>query len=93
MKQPIKIGIIGDFNPDNASHLATDDALQHAASSLSFPISIEWLPTVELERDAAAMVQPFNGLWCSPGSPYVSMDGALSAIQIAREQHIPFIGT
>ena len=32
-------------------------------------------------------------LWCVPASPYRSMEGALTAIQVARERHVPFLGT
>ncbi len=31
--------------------------------------------------------------FCSPGSPYRSLDGALEAIRFAREGGVPFIGT
>jgi CTP synthase (UTP-ammonia lyase) len=39
------------------------------------------------------MLQQFDALWCAPASPYKSMQGALQAIQFAREQGWPFIGT
>jgi CTP synthase (UTP-ammonia lyase) len=35
----------------------------------------------------------FAGFWIGPGSPYASMDGALSAIRLARERRIPLLGT
>jgi CTP synthase (UTP-ammonia lyase) len=35
----------------------------------------------------------FDALWCAPGSPYQSMDGALQGIRFAREEGWPFIGT
>lgn len=35
----------------------------------------------------------FRGIWIGPGSPYASMDGALSAIRLARENRIPLLGT
>ena len=42
---------------------------------------------------AGATLKPFHALWCAPGSPYKSMDGALQAIQFAREKKWPFLGT
>jgi CTP synthase (UTP-ammonia lyase) len=47
-------------------------------------------------EDAAAnetRLGQFDGLWCSPGSPYNSMAGALEAIRFAREHDVPFVGT
>ncbi len=34
-----------------------------------------------------------DALWCSPGSPYLSLDGALNGIRFARERGWPIIGT
>ena len=34
-----------------------------------------------------------HALWCVPGSPYRSMQGALTAIRYARENKLPFLGT
>jgi CTP synthase (UTP-ammonia lyase) len=82
------IGIIGDFNAGNPTHVATDRGLQHAADALGIAIDAVWLPTGE-----AHDYGKFHGLFCSPGSPYKSLDGALIGIQHAREHRVPFIGT
>ena len=34
MSDAVRIGILGDFNPEFRSHHATNDALQHAARKL-----------------------------------------------------------
>ena len=94
MKQDIKIGIVGDFNPRSPYHIATNDSLNHAAAALSIAVNISWVPTESLDGvDVATMLKPFNALWCAPGSPYVSMSGALNAIRFARENDVPFFGT
>lgn len=94
MAKPIEIGIIGDFNPDNQTHIKTNTALTGAAKRLGLDINVEWLPTPDLEGPAAEeRLRSYDGLWCSPGSPYRSMEGALDAIRFAREQDVPFIGT
>ena len=49
------------------------------------------MPTGEI-RDPSR-VAAFDGLWCVPASPYRSMEGALLAIQFAREHGRPFLGT
>ena len=63
----IRIGIIGDFKPENATHLATNDGIQHAAEVLQKPIEAVWLPT-----DEPVKYEEFDGLIGSPGSPYRS---------------------
>ena len=92
MKQSLKIGIIGDFNPDYTSHVATNEAISHAGNALGISVDVQWLPTIDLEKNSVALEQ-FHGLWCSPGSPYKSMSGALEAIRFARENDYPFLGT
>ena len=84
----IDIGIIGDFNPANATHIATNDALQHSAAALNLDLCSQWLPT-----DQTHHFSQFQGLICSPGSPYKSLDGALVGIKHARENNLPFLGT
>ncbi len=88
MAIPTRIGIIGDFNPENPTHRATNNGIQHAAEALGEPMETVWLPT-----EFPAEYQRFQGLFGSPGSPYRSMDGALAGIRYARENKIAFLGT
>jgi CTP synthase (UTP-ammonia lyase) len=94
MNWSLKVGIIGDFDPRRPSHIATNEAVSHAAAALDATADCCWLPTQSLNDEASeAMLKPFDALWCAPGSPYKSMNGALRAIRFAREQGWPFIGT
>ena len=90
MNQPIKIGIIGDFNSNSPFHKATNESLAHAGKAMGVTVDSSWLPTESLDVET---LEQFDGLWCSPGSPYKSMNGALKAIRFAREMGWPFIGT
>ncbi len=94
MNQQVKVGVIGDYDPNLCHHIATYEALGHAATALSVSMTSSWIPTQSLEKGSVGTtLKPFHALWCAPGSPYKSMDGALQAIQFAREQGWPFIGT
>jgi CTP synthase (UTP-ammonia lyase) len=93
MTTPLHIGIIGDYNAEFHPHRATDTAIQHAADYLDQPTVIEWLPTIRLAHEPDRQLTDFDALWCAPGSPYQSMEGALAGIRFAREQKVPFIGT
>lgn len=89
MTNTIEIGIIGDYDPSNPAHVATNEGIAHAAEFLpSHTVSAIWLPTDQRHR-----FDDFQGLICSPGSPYKSLEGALRGIQCARETTIPFLGT
>ena len=94
MTQPVRIGIVGDYNKDSRSHVATNKALTHTAESLSISLEYEWLPTQTLSVGGAeSTLRKFHGLWAAPGSPYSSTNGVLNSIRFAREQDWPFIGT
>jgi CTP synthase (UTP-ammonia lyase) len=94
MKEQLRVGIIGDYDPNLRFHRATNESLDHAAAALSVSVQPTWLPTQSLASDSVeATLAAYNAFWCSPGSPYKSMDGALRAIRFAREQRRPFIGT
>src|SRR6266536_1192517 len=53
VSDPVRIGILGDFNPDYRSHHATNECLQHAAHKLNLEIQSEWLPTPSLIQPSA----------------------------------------
>src|SRR5438105_3527319 len=88
MIRAIRIGVIGDFNESNATHVATNTGIQHAAEALGRALEVVWLPT-----DEPRNFEAFAGLLCSPGSPYRSLEGALEGIRFARENGIAFLGT
>ncbi|RPJ04496.1 MAG: hypothetical protein EHM36_10465 [Deltaproteobacteria bacterium] len=94
MNPQLRVGVIGDYDPNMRFHVATNEALKHAAAALSVSVESSWLPTPSLANEpVGTTLRPFDALWCSPGSPYKSMDGALQAIRFAREQGWPFVGT
>jgi CTP synthase (UTP-ammonia lyase) len=92
--EPVRIGILGDFNPELRSHQATNDSLQHAARKVQIEVESEWVPTPSLlEPGAAARLDSFDGLFGSAGSPYKSFDGMLKGIEFARVHDRPYLGT
>jgi CTP synthase (UTP-ammonia lyase) len=94
MTDPVRIGILGDFNAEFRSHHATNDSLQHAAAKLQLPLDSQWISTPSvLEPNAERLLEAFDGLWASPGSPYQSFDGMLKGIEFARRRDWPFFAT
>jgi CTP synthase (UTP-ammonia lyase) len=94
MAAELTVGVIGDFNPSSLSHAATNEALAHAAAALGMRVAVSWIPTHTLtSQSAGAILGSFDALWCSPGSPYGSMSGAIAGIRFAREKGWPFFGT
>ena len=80
------IAIVGDHNPQSVPLAATDSAFARAG------VSVTWIPTPAVEADPA-LLAGYDGVLIAPGSPYVSMAGALDAIRYARENDLPLLGT
>jgi CTP synthase (UTP-ammonia lyase) len=81
------VGVVGDFNPKNATHAFTNAALDH------LKLGFEWVPTDAVPEQAERRLGGYAGLWIAPASPYRSMEGALAAVRYARERGVPLVGT
>ncbi len=81
------IGVVGDFNPKNRTHLFTNTALEHVG------LRFEWVPTDAIEDEPERRLAAYRGIWIAPASPYRSMNGALTAVRYARERGVPLVGT
>lgn len=87
----IKVGLIGDFNPEVTAHKAIPLALKISSKKMGAEINPVWLSTDSIRNEES--LNGLDGLWCVPGSPYKNMEGALTGIKYARESKIPFLGT
>ena len=87
-----RIALVGDYNSSVAAHQAIPVALDLASAELGVQVSADWVATANI-KDAASDLASYQGVWCVPASPYEDMQGALDAIQLARERQIPFLGT
>ena len=90
-KQVIRLALVGDYDESVPAHQAIPVALDRVAGETGIVIDHHWVPTPEVGDGAG--LNAFDGIWCIPASPYRDMDGALTAIRLAREQSVPFLGT
>ena len=84
----MRIALVGDYNPEVLAHQAIPKALALAADGAK--VQPVWVGT---EAALYADLDEYTGFWCVPASPYRSMEGALRAIQFARENNRPYLGT
>ena len=94
MSDPVRIGILGDYDPKSPTLPAIEKSLQHAAAQLNLPVEGEWIATPSLLKpETQKKLESFDGIWAAPGSPYKSLDGMLLGIEFARRRDWPFLGT
>jgi CTP synthase (UTP-ammonia lyase) len=90
---PIKIGIIGDYNEKTVSHPAMNASLKHSAAALAVQIDADWLPTGLFNTpEGRRRLEDFDSYWIASGDPQ-NVEGAITGIRIARETGKPLIGT
>lgn len=80
------IGIVGDYDRQYALHEATNAAFARLGAQT------QWVPTPAIQANPRILAQ-YGGVLITVGSPYLSMDGALSAIRYARENGVALLGT
>jgi len=93
MSAPIRIALVGDYNPEVTAHVAIPQALKLAANGSARGVEPAWMATPLVTTKTEEQLSTFDAIWCVPNSPYASMDGALCAIRFARESGRPFLGT
>lgn len=90
----IRIGVVGDYNPANPTHVFTTTGVGHAAAAIGVEAEVTWIPTEEIgSSDDLPALLDFDALFISPGSPYRSLNGAVAAIEHARLRSVPLLGT
>lgn len=91
VKDTLRIALVGDYNHDAVAHQAIPLAIDDAAAVLEITADYDWLATSEIKsRDDLV---GYDAIWVVPASPYKNPEGAFIAIQYARENAIPFLGT
>ncbi|MBX7223161.1 MAG: hypothetical protein K1Y36_24655 [Blastocatellia bacterium] len=93
MKPYFSVALVGNYNASFVAHQAIPEALRLAGEANDCHIRETWVPSEELAQNPKGKLADYAGVWCVPGSPYTSMEGALNAIRYARETGTPFVGT
>jgi CTP synthase len=90
-KKPLRIALVGDFNPEVIAHQAIPLAIDDAAAVQELTADYDWVATADIK--SADSLAGYDAIWLVPASPYINAEGALIAIRYARENSIPFLGT
>lgn len=91
VKNTLRIALVGDYNHDVVAHQAIPLAIDDAAAVLEITADYDWLATSDISSSDDLV--GYDAIWVVPASPYKNPEGAFIAIQYARENAIPFLGT
>jgi CTP synthase (UTP-ammonia lyase) len=90
---PTCVALVGDFNNEILAHRAINECFRLANQGRQTHLEPNWLGTDTIKPGDNQALAHNAGVWCVPGSPYRSAEGALWAIHYARTHAIPFLGT
>src|SRR6188472_3752767 len=92
--QPVRIAIAGKYVQLEDAYLSVSEALRHSGYLHGGQIEIDWVDseTLETEEEAAARLAEADGILVPGGFGGRGIEGKIRAVQIAREQGIPFLG-
>jgi CTP synthase (UTP-ammonia lyase) len=89
----IRVSLVGDRSDAVLAHTTIPKALKLAEAKVGQQVEVIWMGTDAVKDTSTLTAQKPHAIWCVPGSPYASMEGALASIRFARENRIPFLGT
>ena len=86
-----KIAIIGEYYDKFEPHTFLNKSLDYLKDEYDF--EYEWVETIIIEKEGDHLLNEYKGIWSAPGSPFKSLEGALSAITYDRLNDVPHLGT
>ncbi|MBO4926983.1 MAG: hypothetical protein J5379_01870 [Clostridiales bacterium] len=87
-----RIAIIGDYNPKEETHTLILRSIEDIQKELNVDLKTQWIGSDE-PAISKKNLSEFDGFWFSPGCPYKNTKNVLAAIQYARENRVPALGT
>ncbi len=91
----LTLAIIGAYDPDYEPHVATVDALHHAAARERRVLATRWLSPEALDPAESAL-RGVDGVVLAPAPPRTQIrhiDDILAAIRCCRRSGLPMLGT
>ena len=92
-KSTIEIGLIGKYVELHDSYKSITEAFIHAGATNETKVKVRWIHSEELTpENAASKLEGLNGVLVAPGFGERGIEGKIAAVQVARENNIPFFG-
>ncbi|MGB9553209.1 MAG: CTP synthase, partial [bacterium] len=92
-KTPLKVGIVGKYIGMKDTYISVIEALKHASMENRVDLQIKWVPAEKLEEEENLNVLlGLDGIIVPGGFDRRGVEGKINAIQVARENEIPFLG-
>lgn len=92
-KKSIKVAIVGKYVELHDAYMSVKEALFHAAASRDYQLEVEWVNSVDLEKDKGwDALKQADAIVVPGGFGYRGVEGKIAAARYAREHKIPYLG-
>ena len=92
-KTTIDIGLVGKYVELKDSYISIAEALIHAGANNQTKINLHWIHSSKIEQNnTISILGEMDGILVAPGFGERGIDGKISAVKYARENHVPFLG-
>ncbi len=89
----VTIGITGKYTSVRDSYASILNALEHAGIHLGCTVNVNWIETSEVtDKNADRLLNQVDGIIVPGGFGSRGMEGKISSVRYARENHIPYLG-
>ncbi len=92
-KPTVKIALVGKYVELQDAYMSVREALKHAALANEVEVDIDWVHSVDLEKDRGwDVVQAADGIVVPGGFGSRGIEGKVMAARYARERKVPYLG-
>ena len=89
----VRIALVGKYVSLHDAYLSVAEALRHGGFENDAAVDIQWVDSERLtDENAAELLQGCDGVLVPGGFGDRGIEGKISAIRYARENHVPFLG-
>lgn len=92
-KSSIKIALVGKYVELQDAYMSVREALKHAGLALGYEVDIDWIHSVDLEKDKGwEVIMQSDGILIPGGFGHRGIEGKIKAARYAREHQVPYFG-
>ena len=93
-KHSTKIAIVGKYTTGSDAYISVQEAIKHGGIANEAEVHIEWIEAESLtdNTDLDGLFENIDGILVPGGFGDRGIEGMITAVKYARENHIPYLG-
>lgn len=93
LENDVTVALVGKYTALHDAYISVVEALKHGALAHKSNVNIKWIDSEEINDDnVAEALSDVSGVIVPGGFGSRGIEGMISSIRYARENHIPFLG-